>query len=59
MTNDKNTEATGKEPNRTKAAQKRKKPQKKVSYYVKPEGMKLEEWQIALRRHKCRRSMSL
>ena len=54
MTNDKNTEATGKEPNRKKAAQKRKKPQKKVSYYVKPEGMTLEEWQIALRRQVAR-----
>ena len=54
MTNDKNTEATGKESNKKKAAPKRKKPQKKVSYYVKPEGMTLEEWQIALRRQVAR-----
>jgi hypothetical protein len=59
MTNDKSTEATGKESNKKKAAPKRKKSQKKVSYYMKPEGMTLEEWQIALRRQVlAKRSLS-
>jgi hypothetical protein len=33
---------------------KRKKATKKISYYVKPEKMTLEEWQVALRRQVAR-----
>jgi predicted nucleic acid-binding Zn finger protein len=53
MTNkydDKNKEANkGKAAKATKTAN-RKKAAKKISYYVKPEKMTLEEWQVALRR---------
>ena len=48
-----------KETNKVKAAKatktaKRKKAAKKISYYVKPEKMTLEEWQVALRRQVAR-----
>ncbi len=54
MTNEKKNKRIDKESNKKKPSQKRKKIQKKVSYYVKPEKMTLEEWQIALRRQVAR-----
>jgi predicted nucleic acid-binding Zn finger protein len=39
---------------KAKKTTKRKKVAKKVSYYVKPENMTLEEWQVALRRQVAR-----
>lgn len=48
------SEPKGRNAAKKKSKQKRKTTQKKVSYYVKPEKMTLEEWQIALRRQVAR-----
>ena len=50
--NDDKTKDT-KKSKATKTA-KRKKVAKKISYYMKPENMTLEEWQVALRRQVAR-----
>ena len=50
----KNTDNNTKETKKVKTVKKRKKVTKKISYYVKPNKMTLEEWQVALRRQVAR-----